>query len=92
MKKLITFLSVLLISGCSSFSPPAINVTGTQVVDVPIVTRCDPSVKVTPIDHVFDQAKKEIPLEDKTKLALSELNSVNGQNAELLAALKECTK
>lgn len=92
MKLIVSLISILLISGCSAFGPAPIQVTGTQIADVPITTRCSPTVTVTAIDHVFNQAKKEMSLEDKTKLALSELNSVNGQNMEQSAALKECTK
>lgn len=83
-------LSLLLISmvGCSSLksTPPP------QMVQVAIQTKCEPITIVRDVDYAFTDAKKEMSLYDKFKLALYELESVTNQNIELKAALKECTK
>jgi len=63
----------------------------TQEVKVAVVTKCDPSVKVTPITHPFDMATKEMSLYEKFKLLYAERLLLRGQNKELTAALKECT-
>jgi hypothetical protein len=88
MKKLILVLSMaLFIGGCGTISG------STQIVKIPAVTKCEPSV--TPRDPVslpFDNATKEMSLYDKFKLLLAENNIISGHNKELKAALRECTK
>lgn len=86
MIKLISSLVLaVLISGCDTVP------INTQEVKVAVVTKCDPSVKITPITHPFDNVTKEMSLFEKVQLLMSERFLVNGQNKELTAALKECT-
>lgn len=81
-------LLVVLLVGCTTLAGPS----PTQVVDVPITKRCEPTMKITQITDVFDQAKKEMTLEQKIVPLIAELEQYKGQNKELQAALKECTK
>jgi len=87
MSVIIILVLVFSAVACTSL-PPA-----PQLVEVPIATKCNPTVKITPItEYVFDKAKKDMSLYETSQLALSELSTVRGQNKELTAALKECTK
>ena len=87
MKSFIIVL-VFLLAGCCT---PEI-IEKPQIVEVPVMVKCKPTVTITPITHPFDKAKKDMSLYDKLKLALAELSLVKGQNKELTAALTECTK
>jgi outer membrane biogenesis lipoprotein LolB len=79
---------VLFLTGCPATIP-----TAPDVVEVPVAVRCKPTVQITKIqDYAYDRAVKEMSLYEKFQLAMSELSTVRGQNKELDAALKECTK
>lgn len=88
MKRLLIALAIVCIFvGCGT-AP-----TKPQLVEVPIITKCSPITEVKDIDvYPVDEAKKEMSLYDKFKLALRELELVKDQNLELKAALNECTK
>lgn len=87
---LISLLVAMTLIGCGT-DPVKLNTA--QLVDVPIVTKCTPKQQITPItDHPMDRATKEMPLFEKSQLALSEALLYKGQNKELTAALAECTK
>lgn len=84
----LTIISSLLLTGCETFK-----VTKTQIVKVPIITKCEPTTTVTEItEYPFDKANKEMSLYEKNQLLAAENSLVKGQNIELKAALKECTK
>lgn len=86
MKRAIVMTALLLI-GCTALP------TATQLVQIPIVTKCNPQTSISKIpEYPFDKAKKEMTLFEKFQLALSELSLIRGQNKELQAALIECTK
>lgn len=81
-------VSLILIVGCGTVTLPQ-----PQLVSVPVKTKCEPITNVKDIDvYPFSEAKKEMSLYEKFKLALQELELVTDQNTELKAALKECTK
>jgi hypothetical protein len=62
-------------------------------VEIPIATKCEPTTNITEIkEFPFDKATKDMDLYTKLQLVLVELHLVRGQNEELKAALKECTK
>lgn len=82
-------VSLILLVGCGTVTriPPP------QLVNVPIKTKCEPITNVKDIGvYPLSEAKKEMSLYEKLKLALQELELINDQNTELKAALKECTK
>lgn len=89
LKKGTTFILALALTGCGAQivrEPP-------QIVNVAVPVKCEPTLKVTDInDYPTDHFTKDMPLYDKTKLALAELALLRGQNKELKAALTECTK
>lgn len=83
----ILIISLALLTGCAT------KPTAPEVVQVPLATKCEPTVKVKEIDeYPFDRATKEMSLYEKFQLAVAELNLVKGQNTELKAVVKECTK
>jgi hypothetical protein len=80
--------SMLLLSGCGT-NP----VTKTQIVHVPITTKCEPTVKITEIfEYPTQNLDKDMTLYEKTIALMSENKLLRGQNTELKAALSECTK
>jgi PBP1b-binding outer membrane lipoprotein LpoB len=89
MKALIVLLPLILcLNGCPATIPRV-----PDKVEVPIPTRCEPTTNVTQLKELdFDKAKKEMTLYEKNQLLLAENSSLTGQNTELKAALKECTK
>ncbi len=89
MKNLIIALLLSLVMiGCGGMS-----VKGAQIAEVPIKTKCTPTLGITEIkEYPYDRATKTMDLYDKLQLALAELGLVKGQNTELKAALGECTK
>lgn len=88
------FISLLIISGiiltgCGATIP----ITKTQLVPVPIATKCSPITNVTSVvEYPTKKMRKEMSLYEKNQLVIAELKIVKGQNIELKAALKECTK
>lgn len=88
MNKLLTLvISLAFVAGCAT--KPVVP----GIVEVPLPTRCEPTLKVKEIDeYPFDRATKEMSLYEKFQLAIAELNLVKGQNIELKAVVKECTK
>ncbi len=89
MKLIYATVIVLALTGCAT--KPVL--TGTQIVEVPIATKCEPKMKIT--DITFNPKKhltKEMSMFDKLQLVLAQLKITEGQNTELKAALKECTK
>lgn len=89
MKLLLTAVLVLALTGCAS-TP---KFTGTQLVNVPITTKCSPITNITPIaEYPLDKVTKNMSLFEKLQLALAERSLYKGQNIELKAALAECTK
>jgi uncharacterized lipoprotein YajG len=87
MRYLAILLSCTLLIGCCT-NPVIVP----EKIEVPIAVKCEPVTTITVINHAYDRATPEMSLYEKFQLALEELNSVNGQNKELTAALKECTK
>lgn len=82
-------LMFLLLAACTTALP----VIQPTKIEIPIAVKCEPTIKITPItEYPFDRATKEMSLYDKLELSLEELHSVKGQNLELTAALRECTK
>lgn len=78
----------LALTGCTTAKP-----TDTQIVYVPVQTKCKPLTNITQIDeHPKDKMLKESSLFEKLQLILAELKLVEGQNTELSVALSECTK
>jgi hypothetical protein len=91
--KFLNIVSCLVIcvglSGCFG----TMKTSETQIVKVPIATKCKPVTNITEItDYPFDNAKKEMSLYEKAQLQSAELKLVKGQNKELKAALAECTR
>jgi uncharacterized lipoprotein YajG len=80
--------SMLLLSGCAT-KP----VTKTQIVHVPIATKCESTVRVTEIaEYPTQNLDKDMTLYEKVISLMSENKLLRGQNTELKAALSECTK
>lgn len=87
MKSLILIPVFVIMTGCASISG------NTQIVKVPVVTKCEPSVKVSSVvNYPFDKAKKEMSTFEKYQLASAERKLLRAENKELRAALSECTK
>lgn len=84
MKRVILIL-FLTLSGCVTVP------SAPQVVQVPVATRCNSTLKIDQIEHPFDKATTTMSLHDQLELALADLSLTRAKNKELQAALTECT-
>lgn len=89
MRILYTTVMLFALGGCAT-TP---KLTGTQLVNVPISTKCSPTLNITDIpEYPTDKMTKDMSLFEKFQLVWSERSLLKGQNTELKAALGECTK
>ena len=88
--KFIILLSLSLLAGCATTTPPVIDVK-TQEVDIPIAIPCKALVPSKP-EFNFDKVTPEQDVFDKTKALLADRKLYLGYTAELLAALNSCIK
>jgi hypothetical protein len=90
MNKLIASILVLFLAGCGT---PEQIPGPTVTVKVPVVAKCETTVKVTDIGELpTKKLRKDMTLYQKAQLFISENELLKGQNKELKAALAECTK
>lgn len=86
MKYVYALILSMFLVGCGTMN-------GTQIVKVPVATKCEPTTEITEItDYPTKRLTKEMSLFEKFQLTLAELKLLQGQNKELTAALSECTK